>query len=72
MLEILYNKLFKDNIPEIIEANGSIAVTRTLDTQEFECALFDKLVEEAREFMESDGAMEERADVKEVLRTIRL
>ena len=63
----VYNKLVRDKIPEIIEANGERAIIRQLNGREFKRALLEKLVEEAKELLESDGSLEERADVAEVL-----
>lgn len=67
-----YNKLVRDRIPEIIEADGKRAVTRTLDGAEFVEQLKRKLVEEARE---AAAAPEEEmgtelADVLEVVRAL--
>lgn len=61
-----YNKLVRDNIPEIIEKNGSIPVTRTLDDAEFMEYLEKKLDEEVAEFHESK-TIEELADILEVV-----
>ena len=70
MSEIIYNKLVRDKIPEIIEMNGEIAITRILDIKEYKTALFEKLVEEVRELLDSEGSLDERADVGEVLGAI--
>ncbi len=64
-----YGKLVRDRIPEIIEANGATAVTRTLDTAEYIKSLLDKVVEEATELRDSP-VIEERADLHEVLKAL--
>lgn len=70
MGELIYGKLVRDKIPEIIEADGQTPVIRTLGTAEFRRALLEKLVEEATELLESDGDVGERADVAEVLEAL--
>lgn len=70
MGHIEHNKLVRDNIPEIIAGNGAVANTRTLNDVEYRKRLLEKLVEEAQELLVSDGYLEERADVEEVLRAI--
>ena len=70
MLETIYNKLVRDKIPEIIEKNGEIAVIRTLNIKEYKTALLEKLIEEAKELLNSNGSLDERSDVGEVLSAI--
>lgn len=70
MGEIIYQKLVRDIIPNIIEQDGQRAVTRVLGTTEYRRELLKKLVEEATELLHSDGSIEERADVAEVLRAL--
>lgn len=65
-----YKKLVRDNIPEIIKANGSEPVTRILDEKEYLAELVKKLHEEVAEF-EADYSVEELADIKEVTIAIR-
>lgn len=65
-----YKKLVRDNIPEIIKANGSEPVTRILDEKEYLIELVKKLHEEVAEF-EADYSVEELADIKEVTIAIR-
>lgn len=67
---IVYEKLVRDHIPAIIEADNQTPVIRQLGTVEFRRALLEKLVEEAQELLESDGDMTERADVAEVLKAL--
>ena len=48
-MRVTYNKLVRDRIPEMIEADGHHAVTRILDRPSYRAALLAKLSEEARE-----------------------
>lgn len=70
MPRIEHNKLVRDAIPEIISANSETAQIRTIAGEEYKKALLAKLVEEAEELLESNGSLEERADVEEVLRAL--
>ncbi len=70
MGEIRYEKLVRDNIPAIIEADNQQPVTHELNDEGFRKALLDKLVEEAIELRDSDGELGERADIAEVLKAI--
>lgn len=70
MGEIIYNKLVRDNIPQIIQADNQTPVTRVLNDDDYKKALLEKLVEEARELLESNGEIGERADIAEVLMAI--
>lgn len=65
-----YKKLVRDKIPEIIKANGQQPITRILNEQEHLVELVKKLKEEVAEFEEA-YALEELADVKEVIIAIR-
>ena len=65
----IYEKLVRDNIPCIIEAQGEVPVIRTLDDEEYLHQLDVKLCEEMEEYLE-DGSMEEMADLIEVARTV--
>lgn len=72
-MEKIYNKLVRDNIPNIIENNGEVAITRVLDSKEYRCELYKKLNEECLEVISSktkDETLEELADVLEVLKSI--
>ena len=63
----IYNKLVRDNIPNILEAEGKGYVGHTAgDKEEFFDKLKDKLQEEVTEFLEAPSA-EEIADIQEVL-----
>ena len=67
MPETVYNKLVRDKIPSIIAGNNETAITRILTDDEYKFALLEKLVEEARELLNSPGDIKERADIGEVL-----
>ncbi|MBQ4542288.1 MAG: nucleoside triphosphate pyrophosphohydrolase [Clostridia bacterium] len=71
-MEKIFNKLVRDKIPEIIEANGEIARCRILDKQEFKAELEKKLFEEYNEVLESAGneRVEELADMLEILKAL--
>jgi predicted house-cleaning noncanonical NTP pyrophosphatase (MazG superfamily) len=61
-----YNKLVRDNIPEIIEKDGRKAVYHELSEHEFIVQLDKKLNEEVKEYQQ-DKSLEEMADILEVL-----
>ncbi len=61
-----YNKLVRDKIPQIIEAQGEKPVTRVLSGEEFHAALEQKLREETAEYLESQE-LAELADILEVV-----
>lgn len=63
MGEIAHNKLVRDKIPAIIEADGHTPVFRILEDEEKPAAAFDKVCEEAAELRDSRGALGEFADV---------
>ncbi len=61
-----YNKLVRDKIVDIIEADGRIAKYRILDNDEYRQELNKKLQEEVKEYLE-DNNIEELADIVEVI-----
>lgn len=63
---MIYNKLVRDKIPEIIEAKGGKAETRILSDEEYRMFLEAKLDEEAGEY-HRDKTVEELADILEVV-----
>ena len=72
-MEKVFNKLVRDNIPDIIKQNGETPVTRILNDDEYKEELYKKLIEEANEVIESkdsNSTLEELADVLEVLKAI--
>lgn len=64
-----YDKLVRDKIPEKIEKNGEIAITRTLNDDEFKLYLEKKLLEEVKEVIDGskENKLEELADLYEVI-----
>ena len=64
------DKLVRDRIPEIIEADGRKTVTHIADDDEYFARLKDKLVEEVDEFLENP-IEKELADILEVVYAIR-
>ena len=72
MPRIVYNKLIRDRIPEIIAGSGKAYEIETMPADEFECSLLEKLVEEAREVQQADREhiKTELADLSEVLDTL--
>lgn len=69
----VYNKLVRDKIPQIIERNGKTFHTRILNAEQYRNELQTKLREEAEEFFQaknSQEALEEMADMLEVIRAL--
>ena len=72
-MEQIFNKLVRDNIPNIIENNGEKAITRILSDKEYRVELYKKLLEESQEVINSqdtEDILEELADVLEELTTL--
>ena len=69
-MEQIYNKLVRDKIPEIIEANGEKPITRILNDDEYKIELEKKLNEEYQEVLKATGKdrVEELADMIEVIK----
>ena len=63
---MVYNKLVRDNIPDIIRKQGENPCTRILDAEDYTHALEQKLDEETAEF-HRDKNLEELADILEVV-----
>ena len=63
---MVYNKLVRDKIPQLIEQQGEKPVTRILDDAEYQACLECKLDEEVREY-HADKNLEELADILEVV-----
>jgi predicted house-cleaning noncanonical NTP pyrophosphatase (MazG superfamily) len=61
-----FNKLVRDNIPEVIIGKGQKPNTRILSDEEYRTRLIEKLQEEVAEFI-ADNNGEELADILEVL-----
>lgn len=65
----IYNKLVRDRIPEIIEADGKVCTTEILPDDRYLRMLDAKLDEELAEYQESKS-LEELADLLEVMRAV--
>ena len=63
---MLYCKLVRDKIPQIIEKNGKHALIDTLSNKDYERFLERKLDEEVHEYHDSKD-IEELADILEVI-----
>ncbi len=69
-MEKNYNKLVRDNIPDIITKKGATPITRILSSEEYKQELEKKLIEECNEVIESNKSnerIEELADTLEVI-----
>jgi len=64
-----YNKLVRDNIPEIMVKNGAKPVVRVLTDEKYLSELNKKLLEEVNEYLDS-GDVLELADIEEVILAI--
>ncbi len=75
MKKIVHNKLVRDHIPEIIEADHKQCKTHLLNNDEYIVELKKKLCEEANEVnnaLDKTETMKEIADVLEVLDALRI
>ena len=63
---MMYDKLVRDKIPEIIAQKGGHATCRILSQEEYHTYLKAKLEEEVGEF-QRDNNLEELADIMEVV-----
>lgn len=66
-MEITYNKLVRDRIPEIIKTSGKKCVVEILSDEDFLKMIDAKLDEELAEY-HKDQNIEELADLLEVIR----
>ena len=62
----IFEKLVRDRIPEIIEAQGETPLVEVLDDDAYIRCLDEKMQEELAEYLE-DGSMAELADLLEVI-----
>ena len=62
----VFNKLVRDHIPEIIEADGRKCICETLPKEQYLAILDAKLNEELAEYQDSKS-LEELADLLEVM-----
>ena len=65
----VYNKLVRDKIPQIIEAENRSCKIKVMQDDEYLQSLNSKLKEELNEYLQS-GEVEELADLEEVIRAI--
>ena len=65
-----YNKLVRDNIPDILDQKGILYEKRIATPEEYKTELIKKLEEEIKEFAEA-GSPEELADVIEVVEALK-
>ena len=72
-MEKIYNKLVRDNIPDIIKKDNRVPVTRTLSDEEYKFELEKKLYEEYNEVLnakQADERIEELADMLEIISSL--
>ena len=71
-MERIYNKLVRDNIPNILKSKGETPVTRILSEDEYKNELEKKLYEEYKEVIEASGSdrSEELADMLEIINAL--
>jgi hypothetical protein len=67
--EVVYNKLVRDNIPNIIINDSREPITHIAVGDEYPKHLFSKLFEEIEEFKE-EPCEEELADMREVIKAL--
>ena len=65
----IYNKLVRDNMPDIITAKGEPNIFHIANEEEYQVKLFEKLQEETAEFLK-DEKLSELADLLEVIDAI--
>jgi len=64
-----YNKLIRDNIPEIIKMDGKTPITHIATDDEYRKKIYEKLKEEINEFLDRPSN-DELADILEVIYSI--
>jgi predicted house-cleaning noncanonical NTP pyrophosphatase (MazG superfamily) len=73
-MEKIYNKLVRDNIPEIIESDDCIPNIKILGKEEYKIELVNKIKEEADELLaaihDKNDMIKEISDIYEIIDTI--
>lgn len=69
-MEIIYDKLVRDNIPEIIKNDGEIPITRILDDEEYFGYLLKKDGEELEEVRNADSKENVKKELADKLELI--
>jgi len=69
MNKVIYNKLVRDKIPDILEQKNKQFSFSVMSDEEYKEKLLEKLQEEVSEFL-LDPCVEELADIQEVLSSI--
>lgn len=70
---MMYNKLVRDKIPEIVEQSGKMAIHKILSNEEHMKYATHKLYEEIKEYEETnidEESLEELADILELVYTL--
>ncbi len=70
-MDKIYNKLVRDNIPDIIEANGEKPIYRILDAKEYWEYLLLKDTEELEEVRSASSTLERKKELADKLELIR-
>lgn len=70
-MEKVYNKLVRDNIPEIIKSNGGEPIYHELNDEDYWLALLEKDIEELNEVREASTLEERKKELADKLELIR-
>ncbi len=66
----IYDKLVRDNIPDIIRRGGGECSTRTASGSELERYLRKKLQEEVSEYLSAEGMSERAQELADILEVV--
>ena len=69
-MEQIYNKLVRDNIPEIIRNNGEEPIVRELTSDEYWDYLLKKVIEELEEVKTAINSEERRKELSDMLELV--
>jgi predicted house-cleaning noncanonical NTP pyrophosphatase (MazG superfamily) len=67
---IVYNKLIRDKIPQIIESKGKRAEVRVMDSDEYTKMLNVKLQEELDEYKEANDESDQIAELADLVEVV--